>query len=150
MFYDSFTYELLHQMEIGERVEGDENNRLSVSIDRDIVNIVSHKGTQHTVLVFRLKEDFPIEEEEKDETEKESERGKSQGSRRNNKTTARPRKRSWAFESDDEWHSDDAPERRAARRKRRKRQANRQVKRTERTMRESGTSESDEGDEWIP
>ncbi|XP_042228912.1 DDB1- and CUL4-associated factor 17-like isoform X3 [Homarus americanus] len=63
VFYDSLSYDLLHEMDICVKVDGDiETNRLSIHLDRDILNIVSNKGSQHTVLVYRLKE--VIEEEE--------------------------------------------------------------------------------------
>nr|XP_045594718.1 DDB1- and CUL4-associated factor 17-like [Procambarus clarkii] len=56
-FYDSLSYDLLHEMNLSVKVDGDiETNRLSISMDRDILNIVSHKGSQHTILVYRLKE----------------------------------------------------------------------------------------------
>ncbi|XP_069955302.1 DDB1- and CUL4-associated factor 17 isoform X2 [Cherax quadricarinatus] len=64
-FYDSLSYDLLHEMDLSVRVEGDiETNTFSVTMDRDILNIVSHKGSQHTVLVYRLKEVMGKEENE--------------------------------------------------------------------------------------
>lgn len=69
MFYDSHTYRRLHVEPVDVWVDGDiETNRLSVSIDRDILNVVSHMGTVHTILSFRLKEVFgsPGDEEWRD------------------------------------------------------------------------------------
>lgn len=149
VFYDSFSYELLHETKIGIRVEGDiETNRLSVSIDRDIVNIVSHKGTTHTVLVFRLKEDFPNEE---DEEKDEGEDGESL-QRNPQRTRNKGRKRSQEHESENEWEENEAAERRTATRKRRKREnRNRRLrKRNQRKSKESSVSESEDTDEWTP
>ncbi|XP_071536268.1 DDB1- and CUL4-associated factor 17-like isoform X2 [Panulirus ornatus] len=67
-FFDSLSYDLLHEMDIFVKVDGDiETNRLSVNMDRDILNIVSRKGSQQTILSFRLKE---VMEEEESQTEK--------------------------------------------------------------------------------
>ncbi|KAK3872411.1 hypothetical protein Pcinc_022511 [Petrolisthes cinctipes] len=71
LFYDSHTYQRLHIEPVDVWVDGDiETNRLSVSIDRDILNVVSHMGTVHTILSFRLQEvfDCPGDEEWRDQS----------------------------------------------------------------------------------
>ncbi|KAK7067286.1 hypothetical protein SK128_001766 [Halocaridina rubra] len=56
-FYDSLTFDYLYEMKIDKRIEGDiETHRLSINIDRDILNIVSQKGVSSIILSYRLKE----------------------------------------------------------------------------------------------
>lgn len=155
-FYDSLSYDLLHEMDIFVKVDGDiETNRLSVNMDRDVINIVSRKGSQQTVLSYRLKE---VMEEEESETEKvtlqkklcnnvegslkrngimnfvvERDEGEVENANTRQRTTGRRNSRVTAME------------RRLARRKKRRR---RRLVRNDEFSNES-YSETD-SDEWIP
>ncbi|KAG0710736.1 DDB1- and CUL4-associated factor 17 [Chionoecetes opilio] len=147
VFYDSFTYELLHQMDVGVRVEGDIwTNRLSVSIDRDVLNIVSHKGSQHTVLAFRLKENFSREDQDSEDNE-EVEGTSRRSSNRNFK-----RKRTLpTYDSDYDGRGSGSRRRQGAN-KRARREPNRvnRRKRNRRSLRESSESGTEDSDEWRP
>lgn len=62
-FYDSYSYEFLDELDISTTVDGDiETNRLSVHMDRDILNIVVYKGNQYTIFSYRLKEKIETDE----------------------------------------------------------------------------------------
>lgn len=134
-------------MDIGVRVEGDiETNRLSVSIDRDVLNVVSHKGSTHTVLAFRLKEDFSREEEDSKESEEVT--GILKGSRIHSfKKRTLP-----VFDSDDDSEGNETTSRRETKRKRKKREGRGERVRSKRrrSRKESSASESEDTDEWIP
>ena len=142
VFYDSFSYELLHQMDLGVQVEGDiETNRLSVSIDRDILNIVSHKGIRHTVLAFRLKEDFSMEEHTREDEEL---KGVLQRSIHHNlKTRTLP-----VFGKDDDGEGSESTRRK--KRKQRKSGGRNDRLRSKNSKRQSSVSGSEDTDEWTP
>lgn len=132
-------------MDIGVWVEGDiETNRLSVSIDRDVLNIVSHKGTQHTVLAFRLKEDFSREDSEESEEAK--------GILRRSGIHNLKRRTLPVFDSDEDTEGNETTRRRGTRRKRRKRggSVERVRSKRRRSRKESSSSESVDTDEWTP
>lgn len=145
VFYDSFSYELLHQVDINVLVEGDiETNRLSVSIDRDVLNIVSHKGSTHTVLSFRLKECFSKDEDSEENLEKKGVLGKR--SNHNFKT----RKIFPASNSDDDREERRTTRRRQAKRKQRIRSGEKRKRNKRSSLRKSPVSESEDSSDWTP
>lgn len=145
VFYDSFSYELLHQVDINVLVEGDiETNRLSVSIDRDVLNIVSHKGSTHTVLSFRLKECFSKDEDSEENLEKKRVLGKH--SNQNFKT----RKIFPASNSDDDREERKTTRRRQAKRKQRIKSREKRMRNKRSSLRKSPVSESEDSSDWTP
>ncbi|KAK8405458.1 hypothetical protein O3P69_001793 [Scylla paramamosain] len=145
VFYDSFSYELLHQMDINVLVEGDiETNRLSVSIDRDVLNIVSHKGSQHTVLSFRLKEYFS-----KDEDNEENVEGKGV-LKKNSNHNFKTRKTLPVSDSDDGRGERRTIQRGQTKRKQRIRSGNNRMRSKRRSLRKSPLSESEDSSDWTP
>ncbi|MPC56131.1 hypothetical protein E2C01_050084 [Portunus trituberculatus] len=145
VFYDSFSYELLHQMDINMLVEGDiETNRLSVSIDRDVLNIVSHKGTQHTVLSFRLKECFSKDEDNEECVERKGILIKS--SSHNFKT-----RKTLPVSNDDDYRGGRRTTRRGLTKRMRKiRSGNNRMSSKRRSSKKSSINESDDSSDWTP
>lgn len=132
-------------MDINVLVEGDiETNRLSVSIDRDVLNIVSHKGSQHTVLSFRLKEYFSKEEDNEESVERKRILTKSSNH------TFKMKKKIPVSNSDDE-----RGRRRTIRRGQTKmmqkiRRRDNRMRNKRRSLRKSPVSESDDSSDWTP
>ncbi|XP_068251092.1 DDB1- and CUL4-associated factor 17-like [Palaemon carinicauda] len=58
-FYDSVTYEFLHELIINEGIYGDiETSRLNVHFERDVLNIVTYEGSNSKIFSYRLHEIF--------------------------------------------------------------------------------------------
>ncbi|XP_042889258.1 DDB1- and CUL4-associated factor 17-like [Penaeus japonicus] len=144
-FYDSYTYELLDELDISTTVDGDiETNRLSVHMDRDILNIVVYKGTQYTILSYRLKE--------KEDTD-ESAADKPKGAKRIGERDFNNRRSVSYGESDSDHNESGNVRRRPRERNRRERTQRRRRRRRQRRQAHGESSENeseDESDEWVP
>lgn len=63
-FYDSVTYEYLHELIINEGIYGDiETSRLNIHFERDVLNIVSYDSGNSKIFSYRLHEIFEESED---------------------------------------------------------------------------------------
>ncbi|XP_047499032.1 DDB1- and CUL4-associated factor 17-like isoform X1 [Penaeus chinensis] len=141
-FYDSYSYEFLDELDVSATVDGDiETNRLSVHMDRDILNIVVYKGNQYTIFSYRLKEKMQTEESAPDKlkvVKKVRERGICN-------------RRSVSYAERDTENSESGNVRRRPRERSRRERTQGRKRRRRRAQEESSENEAEQdSDEWVP